>query len=357
MKRAGSPSKAYRTIPPGNISPCRGLWRVALLLGLLWAVLHHPTTVVAQPAANGEPATLDQYIAALQEVRQELASAPGEQGALEASRDRLQPLQQVLLPSGDVVELDPLLGEPGQTLDAAEALARVEAALAQLGAAEGDASAARLAVLAAVLAGPQFTAGESWWDLLLQWFSQWLGRILPSAPESAASSKVTQQAGDFLWWTVGIAGAIALALLLAYWLRGFLGSFIGAAAAADGGPNDLPQTPEDARRRAAGLAAGGDYRNAVRNLYLSALLTLEQNGLVPIDRSLTNREVLRRISPNHPVAGRLQPVVETFDEVWYGVHEPDDQTYRQYTEEIDALESLAVRPVPARDTAQGGEQP
>ena len=93
-----------------------------------------------------------------------------------------------------------------------------------------------------------------------------------------------------------------------------------------------------------GQAAGGDYRNAVRNLYLAALLTLEQNGLVPLDRSLTNREVLRRIPPSHPVAGRMQPVVETFDEVWYGVHEPDDQTYRQYTQEIDALETLAQRP-------------
>jgi hypothetical protein len=79
----------------------------------------------------------------------------------------------------------------------------------------------------------------------------------------------------------------------------------------------------------------------VRNLYLSALLTLEQQDLVPADRSLTNREVLSRVGSAHPLRPHFQGVVETFDDVWYGVHEPDALTYAGYTHSIDELEALA----------------
>jgi hypothetical protein len=217
--------------------------------------------------------------------------------------------------------------------------------LAQLQAASGDDTAARLAALSAVLAGPQFVAGDSWWDIFLRWLVEWLDRILPESTGSPMTTAAGGAAGDILWMVVGIGGAAALVLLLAWWLRGFLGSFIGdAQATADSEAGDLPQTPAEARRRAAELAASGDYRDAVRNLYLSALLTLEQNGVAPADRSLTNRELLRRVQAGHPVRPHLQPVVETFDDVWYGVHEPDSQTYSAYTHSIDELETLARRP-------------
>ncbi len=68
---------------------------------------------------------------------------------------------------------------------------------------------------------------------------------------------------------------------------------------------------------------------------------MEEHGLVTHDRSLTNREVLATLAPEHPLRPHMQPVVETFDAVWYGVQEPDDLTYRSYTQAIDALESLA----------------
>ncbi len=138
-------------------------------------------------------------------------------------------------------------------------------------------------------------------------------------------------------------GIIAIVLLLAYWLRGLLSGFVANADADEDedAADDLPQTPAEARQRAAGAANVGNYRSAVRNLYLAALLTLEQHGLVPADRSLTNREVLGRVDSTHPLRPHLQPVVETFDDVWYGVHEPDAGTYAAYAHSIDELETLA----------------
>jgi hypothetical protein len=319
------------------------LW-LACLLGCLVASGAHAQS----NAAESFPATLEDYTAALQSARQILASETNAETnaetALEQARAELAPIRQVLLPSGVQVEVEPLLGESGP-LAAGDALARVETALAQLEAADSDDTDARLAVLADVLAGPQFVAGESWFEQFLRWLAEWWERIAPDAPSSPGAAAVGEAANDTLWIGIGVAGAIALVLLLAYWLRGFLGNFIGSAevTAANGAPDDLPQTPAEARRRAADRAAGGDFRAAVRNLYLSALLTLEQNGLVPADRSLTNRELLGRVQANHPVRPHLQPVVETFDDVWYGVHEPDNETYTAYTRSIDELEALTQR--------------
>jgi hypothetical protein len=144
---------------------------------------------------------------------------------------------------------------------------------------------------------------------------------------------------------VGIVGIVAVVLLLVWWLRGFLSNLVADVELAGDDPSGdaLPQTPAEARRRANTEAQSGNYREAVRNLYLSALLTLEQHGLVTADRSLTNRELLNRVGTEHPLRPHLEPVVATFDEVWYGVREPDDRTYGQYTQEIDELETLARR--------------
>lgn len=346
MNRLPAPLSFDRTRTRARARPLLRLFTA--LLVVIGALLLAPAAQAQLPSQESAAATLDEYAAALQSARTLLASADTEEAAaLAAARAALQPFRQVMLPSGAQIDLLPLLGEANQPMSLRTGLDRVETALAQLQAAADDATADRLAVLASVLAEPQFVGGELWWEQFLRWLSQWLEGILPDAPNSAGSAPLTQRAGEFVWSGIGIAGAIVLVLLLGYWLRGFLGNFIGSAeaAAVNAGVDDLPLTPADARRRASGLAASGDYRNAVRNLYLSALLTLEQNGLVPHDRSLTNREVLRRMSAKHPVHGRLEPVVDTFDDVWYGVHEPDDQTYRSYTQAIDDLETLAQHPL------------
>lgn len=323
----------------------RSRYGLALLMVLLLVGWIAPAAQAQSDESEATPVTLADYVAVLRSARETLAQT-SDAAALAAARAELAGVSHVLLPSGAMIEVRPLLGRTDQELSPDAASARIGTALAQLEAAGSDNSAARLDVLAAVLAGPQFTVGDSLWDRFLQWLSEWWDRIFPEPQTTPAGMAVRQRAGDALWTGIAVVGAIALVLLLAYWLRGFLGNFIGDAQAADAGAgtDDLPQTPTEARRRAADRAAAGDYRDAVRNLYLSALLTLEQNGLVPADRSLTNREVLGRVRTNHPVRPHLQPVVDTFDEVWYGVHEPDDQTYRSYTHSIDELEALAQRP-------------
>jgi hypothetical protein len=218
--------------------------------------------------------------------------------------------------------------------------------LAQLRAAGSDDTAARRQVLEAILAGPAFQSSDSLLSQFWRWVAEWWDRLFPRQQSSTpAANAVSQRTSEFSLWVVGIVGIVAVVLLLVWWLRGFLSNLVADVELAGDDPfgDALPQTPAEARRRANTEAQSGNYREAVRNLYLSALLTLEQHGLVTADRSLTNRELLNRVGAEHPLRPHLEPVVATFDEVWYGVREPDDRTYGQYTQEIDELETLARR--------------
>jgi hypothetical protein len=318
------------------------LARVMLLALLSTLVLAGRAWAQASPAQ--EPAVpLDHYVGSLREAQQLLSGSADPDDALARARAVLAAIERVELPSGAEIAVSPLLGVGDDELTRIAAQARIVTLLAQLAAAEGDDTAARLAVLQTVLAGPAFRQGESWWDTVRRWLAEWLERLLPDATPASPGTGAMDRAADAVTWAAGIAALIAIMLLLAYWLRGLIAGFVADEEMRDRGRDgdDLPQTPAEARRRAAGLAGAGDYRSAVRNLYLSALLTLEQHGLVPDDRSLTNRELLARVGSAHPLRPHLQPVVETFDDVWYGVHEPDAATYDAYTHSIDELESLA----------------
>ncbi len=46
------------------------------------------------------------------------------------------------------------------------------------------------------------------------------------------------------------------------------------------------------------------------------------------------------IRPSAPI---LEPIIATFDQVWYGVQEPDQATFIQYEHEIDTLAAVAQR--------------
>jgi len=72
-------------------------------------------------------------------------------------------------------------------------------------------------------------------------------------------------------------------------------------------------------------------------------LGLEERGAIRYDRTLTNREVLAQAHGQTELQEHLEPIVETFDDVWYGIHEPDQNTFTDYQREINALEQVEER--------------
>jgi hypothetical protein len=104
---------------------------------------------------------------------------------------------------------------------------------------------------------------------------------------------------------------------------------LGEEIAADGTSRELAE---------AGFAAAraGDFRTAVRKLYVSLLYELNERNLIELDESATNREYLRRASGLRGLSSPMRYMTDRFDTVWYGMipsSEADFSIYRARYEE------------------------
>lgn len=126
-------------------------------------------------------------------------------------------------------------------------------------------------------------------------------------------------------------GAIALGIVVAFFVRQIRMNLI-VEARDDVSDTELErvETEKAALARAETAEASNDFRSALRFLYLSAILHLQERGVLPYDKSLTNREYLHQMSENIDLQATLGPAITVFDEVWYG-HKPcDAETVADY---------------------------
>jgi len=186
-----------------------------------------------------------------------------------------------------------------------------------------------------ILARPEFQWNQGqaielpgWLGNLLDAISKFLDRL------TFALANLVYQGRILLM----IGAAILLLLVLFYISRNLSRSLVqDAQLAAEGSEAEGILTSKGAIQRAQTLSTQGDYRNAIRYLYLSSLLVLDEQGLLRYDRSRTNREYLRSISSHPELANPLQDVIEVFDRVWYGFESVDEQTYQAYREHVEEL--------------------
>ncbi len=135
-----------------------------------------------------------------------------------------------------------------------------------------------------------------------------------------------------------VLGSILFILILFYISRLLSRNLAGnAQLAEEDAEGEGIVTSKGALQRAQALSMQGDYRNAVRFLYLSSLLVLDEQGLLRYDRSRTNREVLRSVASRPELANPLRDVVDVFDRVWYGYEPVDEQTYQSYLQHVEEL--------------------
>lgn len=90
------------------------------------------------------------------------------------------------------------------------------------------------------------------------------------------------------------------------------------------------ETEKAALARAETAVESNDFRGALRYLYLSAILHLQERGILPYDKSLTNREYLRQSQVDTALQTALGPAIAVFDEVWYGYKPCDAETVASY---------------------------
>lgn len=294
-----------------------------------------------------EALSMDEY---WQQIESSLSLITGwREAEVEDAHHRLEELalqwekiDAVLLPDGAIILLDHSFLVQQMRQEPAD-LARLQGLLAHLiqtahtWPAE-KASPTALTLLASILQQPEFdwpTPEPSPLQLLRERIGRLLHEFLLNLLPEGISLNF---GGSFLnWLLIGIS-LLILTLILFFVLRGLLTGMVkDAALHADAAIHQEAITAEEARQKAQLSAQTGDYRAAVRFLYLSALLSIAERGIIRFDPSQTNHEMLHSIRHQPDLARPMRDVVDIFDRVWYGYQPIDAEHYAHYAARVDEL--------------------
>ena len=296
----------------------------------IWLLLALVLTLTAlSGAAAQSPRWQDSYAAALND-----ALAAVRQGQAARAADILARVTQASVAEGYTLPVDngdllAALRGPAPDLPAAEA--RLSALLAEVRAAPDGRppDPAVFAALDGVLAQPEFQPAQP--NPVDNFISDLLRRLL-NLPAGGG------QIGVNLVAVVGTLLVLAVLGALIYNLWRTVAPHSALPVTGDQAGEWL--SARGALAQAGTLAAGGDYRAAVRYLYLSTLLLLDERRALRYDRSLTNLEVLAQVAGDAALVERLRPVVEKFDRVWYGFAPVDEAEYEAYQRQIGRVREL-----------------
>lgn len=330
--------------------PKRGLSKGFMRRSLLLLIL----LVLLPVSAHAEPPTLAAY---RQQVAAAYAAAQRSNRIdLDTVAAELAQVSGVALDDGTVLPTnngwlrEALAEEPP---DYPRITARLGAILDALGQNRTPPPADALEKLPQVFEVPPFkdreipSAFQRGWTAFWGWIGDMIGRffrwLLGDPSTSGPGVNRPAPAANSGWAALGpwgtallIASILLVGALLWYAIRGVRSSLVSdakvrAKAAAE---EDLNST--QALDRAQIEARDGDYRGAVRSLYIASLLWLHEQRLLRYDRSLTNREYLRQLE-GQPLQGQLAPIVETFDQVWYGKQPLSAEEFTAYQAQVTTL--------------------
>ncbi len=303
--------------------------------------------LTATPFLQGPPTTqtlpLDEYWETLAEFHQTLIALADQPPAdielpLADLISQLTAITAVALPSGETIPVSHahLTG----ILQKAEPDIQTAASLLGTILARGDTrpresyGAPEVAALKNILAAPEFQWPPPAPNPLQQLYARilgWIGRILDRLfPNGVPDGGAVRAA-------LTVITAIILAFALYSIFNTTLTSLVSETEIDSAHPDAEILSAERAFQRAQDLARTGDHRIAIRYLYLSALLILEERNLLRYNRTLTNREYLKIMSRHPHLLARLQPVVDVFDRVWYGYQQVDQPMFDEYARAVAEL--------------------
>jgi hypothetical protein len=162
------------------------------------------------------------------------------------------------------------------------------------------------AALHQVYASPVFAGLDHNQQLsLLDEIGQWIASLFQRAGRALGPT------GSILLGAVVLAAVLALA---AWRLRGMLGAKAARLREEPAGDTDDPGREWSLAGRA---AARGEYREAIRRAFRSALLDVLRRGRLPVDPSWTTHELLGAARADPALLAALAPAADSFDHAWY----------------------------------------
>lgn len=81
-------------------------------------------------------------------------------------------------------------------------------------------------------------------------------------------------------------------------------------------------------------------RESLRYLALAAILSLDERGIWPLDRSLTNHEYLRALRHDEELHNLMAPVLTTFETAWYGGQIPPPAEVAACQERVERIRGI-----------------
>ncbi|HLK99335.1 MAG TPA: DUF4129 domain-containing protein [Myxococcaceae bacterium] len=169
-----------------------------------------------------------------------------------------------------------------------------------------------------------------WWQQFMDWLSKMLKKLFESDRDPVRSSpNLSPSSGaDAAKVLVILLFGLALAVVVALLVRTFLKrdedtaqlevSTYESSALAQDPMSALSRPPEGWAHLADELAAKGEYREAVRSLYLALLSRLHREGAILYDSTLSNWDYLRTFKGRREWLPPFRELTRRFDFAWYG---------------------------------------
>ncbi|QRO00454.1 DUF4129 domain-containing protein [Archangium violaceum] len=184
---------------------------------------------------------------------------------------------------------------------------------------------------------------EGPWQRFLKWLGDWLKKLFdrdepaPAKPPNWSGLSGLNVANVLVVVLVaGVLVVLALVLLKALGknakdegARLEVSTQDATTLAADP-TNALSRPPEGWAQLADELAARGEYREAVRSLYLALLSRLHRDGVIHYDTTLSNWDYLRQFKGRREWVPPFRELTLRFDFAWYGNLPVGSDGYRDF---------------------------
>ncbi len=324
--------------------------RLVLALMMVWFLLPGGAVLAAPHQADPTPISLDDYWSLVEHTHRvvmELSTKPD--AAIRSELDQLvaqwKTVNPVEFEDGTLMEVDSNPIILALQAGSRSSLPRIKGMIDALLEAHRQQPSklftpADLNTLQTILSEPRFQWQEQQENPISKWlneqwmrFQRWLAGLF-GQPEQNQGGQAVSVTLD----VVPILTALLMIVVLAYVFRSvFVDLASESRLGEDMDANSEPITAEQAFARAQNLSRGGDYRSAVRYLYLSSLLLLDERGMLRYDRSKTNHEYLRSVAGQPELAEPLREVIDVFDNTWYGYHTLDEDSFKHYSDRVEEL--------------------
>jgi Domain of unknown function (DUF4129) len=179
---------------------------------------------------------------------------------------------------------------------------------------------------------------QEWIEKALRWLSDWLNSIqikVPGLTDSRMASTVLQ----VILWLIGVVCLILL--LVALWNH--LKQLKLQTQLARKGQTISGQLLNASAWRSEGerLAAGGNFKEACRASYFSALRLLDEEKIVEFSPTRTNYEYWYALAKTKKLAQNFRALAYLVEMVWFGNRQADKADYEESMSLLKLIESEA----------------